>query len=224
MIVRAKIQTSPANLRALKRTPTYDGKTGKGVAMSIDLLKGRAAFDFAGMAERSTALVCFGLLGTACALASLVFACAAPFAAFAVVAAGMLPGRSALIAVGAAWLINQAIGFGLLKYPVDVNTMLWGAVILIAALASTLAASAILRYAHGNRIIALGIAFVAAFAAYELILLAATPVLGGHEAFAPSIVARIAGLNTVWLAGLIIASEILRMLCAKVQKNALLRG
>ena len=188
---------------------------GKGVRMPIGLLKRRtvlSVFDFAGVAERSTAVACFALLSTACALASLAFACAAPFAAFAVIAAGMLPMRSALTTIGLVWLINQAIGFGVLSYPADVNTMLWGVVILAAALASTAAASTVLHHARGNRTVTLGIAFVAAFAAYELPLLAATPVLGGHEAFAPAIVARIISLNALWLAGLVVASEILRML------------
>lgn len=183
--------------------------------MSIDLPKGRtglSVFDFAGVTERATAVACFALLSTACALASLAFACAAPFAAFAVIAAAMLPMRLAVSTIAAVWLINQAIGFGVLNYPADVNTMLWGAVILAAALASTGAASIVLRYARGSRIITLGIAFIAAFAAYELPLLAATPILGGHEAFAPAIIARIIGLNALWLAGLMVASEIVRML------------
>ena len=42
---------------------------------------------------RYAPLFCFALLTAACALASFAFACAAPFAAFAVVAAAMLPLR-----------------------------------------------------------------------------------------------------------------------------------
>jgi hypothetical protein len=183
--------------------------------MSLDFLKNRSMpllFDLPQVTEQLAALICLALLATACALASLLFACAAPFAAFAVVAATMLPMRSAIITVGGVWLVNQAIGFGLLSYPLDANTIAWGAVILVAALAGTAAASTVLHHAKGSQIIALGIAFVAAFAAYELLLLAATPVLGGHEAMAPAIVARIAGLNLVWFLGLVIATEILRLL------------
>lgn len=181
-------------------------------------------FDRSEIPQPVLASVCFVLLATACVLASLVFACVAPFAAFAVVAAMMLPMRSALAAIGAAWLINQAIGFSLLSYPLDANTIAWGAVILAAALAGTAAASAVLNYAHGSRTIALGIAFVAAFAAYELLLLAATPVLGGHEAMAPSIVARIAGLNALWLVGLMAVMAVLKIVMRDKAESALLRG
>jgi len=163
---------------------------------------------------------CFSLLGISCVLASLVLACATPFAAFAVVAAAMLPMRSALAVVGGAWLINQAIGFGLLSYPVDSSTIAWGGVILVAALTATAAASTVLHKAHGNRLISIAMAFVAAFAAYELLLLAATPILGGHEAMVPAIVAWVAGLNAAWLLGLLAAVGILQMLIPAGARNA----
>ena len=38
----------------------------------------------------------------------------------------MLPAPAALLVVAAAWIVNQAIGFGALGYPVDADTMLWG--------------------------------------------------------------------------------------------------
>src|SRR5689334_12108048 len=96
------------------------------------------------VAQRHAPLFCFVLLTMASALASLVFACATPFAAFAVIAAAMLPLRSALLVVAGSWLVNQGIGFGVLHYPIDVTTMLWGLVIGTAALAGTLAASSAL--------------------------------------------------------------------------------
>jgi hypothetical protein len=61
---------------------------------------------------RYAPLFCFVLLTAACALASFAFACATPFAAFAVMAAEMLPLSSALLVVAAAWIVNQGIGFG----------------------------------------------------------------------------------------------------------------
>jgi hypothetical protein len=67
--------------------------------------------------SRYAPLICTALLATACALASFVFACATPFVAFAVIAAATLPLSVALFAVGVAWLVNQAIGFGFLNYP-----------------------------------------------------------------------------------------------------------
>jgi hypothetical protein len=163
---------------------------------------------------------CFSLLGISCVLASLVLACATPFAAFAVVAAAMLPMPSALAVVGGAGLINQAIGFGLLGYPADFNTIAWGGVILASAFAATAAASTVLRKAHGNRLISVAMAFLAAFAAYELLLLAATPILGGHEAMVPAIVAWVAGLNAAWLLGLLAAVGILQMLVPAAVPNS----
>jgi hypothetical protein len=163
--------------------------------------------------SRSAPLFTFGLLTLACALASFAFACATPFAAFAVMAAQMLPLTSALLVVAAAWVVNQAIGFGALHYPVDANTILWGVAIGGAALASTVAAAAVFRLAqHTTIAIALGMALVAAYAIYELVLFAATPFLGGEGAFSVAIIGRIGGLNLLWLIGLVAGSEIVRLL------------
>ena len=52
---------------------------------------------------RYAPLFCFALLTAACALASFAFACATPFAAFAVIAAATLPLRPALLVTLAAW-------------------------------------------------------------------------------------------------------------------------
>jgi hypothetical protein len=40
----------------------------------------------------------------------------------------MLPLPAALLVMGVAWIVNQAIGFGALGYPHDLNTVLWGLV------------------------------------------------------------------------------------------------
>ncbi|MBY9051594.1 hypothetical protein K7462_30405, partial [Pseudomonas fluorescens] len=69
------------------------------------------------VAPRLAPMYGFVLLTLSCALASFAFACATPFAAFAVVAAAMLPLRPALLVVTGAWLVNQSIGFGVLHYP-----------------------------------------------------------------------------------------------------------
>src|SRR5262249_17840056 len=71
------------------------------------------------LAARHLSTFCFALLTVSCALASFALACATPFAAFAVVAAAMLPLRPALIVVTGAWLVNQSIGFGVRHYPID---------------------------------------------------------------------------------------------------------
>ena len=115
--------------------------------MALDILPFRAAASvrLAPVEPRFAPLFCLALLIGACALASLAFACATPFAAFAVVAAAMLPLRSALVVMAGAWLVNQAIGFGLLGYPGDTNTVLWGIVIGAAALIATMASMAVLH-------------------------------------------------------------------------------
>ena len=155
----------------------------------------------------------FALLTFACALASFAFACTTPFAAFAVVAAAMLPLSSALLVVLAAWIVNQGIGFGALHYPHDTNTILWGLAIGAAALAAALIAAAALRLVpRTNAAIAFGLALLAAYAVYELVLFGATPFLGGEDAFTAAVVARIGLLNIFWLIGLVAASEIVRLL------------
>jgi len=164
------------------------------------------------VAPRLAPLFGFALLTVSCALASFAFACATPFAAFAVVAAAMLPLRPALLVVTGAWLVNQTIGFGVLHYPIDISTIAWGFVIGAAALLSTAAASTVLRrLPRGRTPLMLAIAFAAAYAVYEFALLAATPVLGGEGAFTAAIVARIGLTSAVWLAGLVAACEIVRL-------------
>ncbi|MGY8678359.1 hypothetical protein Q2941_11130 [Bradyrhizobium sp. UFLA05-153] len=163
--------------------------------------------------RRYAAMFCFALLTVSCALASFTFACATPFAAFAVIVAATLRLRPALLIVTGAWLVNQTIGFGALHYPVDANTIAWGFVIGAAALGATAASAVVLGALPQNRTaLALALAFVCAFAAYELTLFAATPFLGGQGAFVVEIVARIGLRSAAWLIGLVAACEIVRLL------------
>jgi hypothetical protein len=152
---------------------------------------------------RMASLFCLVLLTGACVLASLAFACATPFAAFAALAGAMLPLSAALPVVVAAWIVNQAIGFGALGYPMEMNTLLWGLAIGVAALAATAVSAQAARLGStAGRIAALGAALVAAYATYEIVLFAFTPVLGDGGAFSPAIVARLGVLNVVWMIGL----------------------
>lgn len=161
---------------------------------------------------RRAPMFCFALLTVSCALASFALACATPFAAFALVAAAMLPLRPALVVMTGAWLVNQTIGFGALHYPVDASTIAWGVVIGAAALVATGAAAAILRALPMNRTpLMLALALVGAYAAYEFALFAATPFLGGAGAFTAAIVTRIGLTNVAWLIGLVAACEIFRL-------------
>jgi uncharacterized membrane protein (DUF485 family) len=162
---------------------------------------------------RRAALFCLLLLSAGCALASFALACATPFAAYAVIAAAMLPWSSALLVVAVAWIVNQAIGFGALHYPHDANTIYWGLAIGVAALAATAAATLVLRaLSRGYQFVALGAALLVAYVAYELVLFAFTPVLGGSGAFTPAIVIRLGLLNVAWLIGLVLVCQAAIML------------
>jgi hypothetical protein len=161
--------------------------------------------------SRAAPLFCIVLLTASCALASFAFACATPFAAFAVVASAMLPLPSALVVVSAAWIVNQSIGFGALGYAHSTNTVLWGLAIGLAALVATVSANAVLRaWQRANTAIILVAALLAAYVAYEVVLLAFTPALGGAAAFTATIVTRLALLNLLWLIGLVAVCMLLR--------------
>src|SRR6185437_9626538 len=104
------------------------------------------------------------------------------------------------------------IGFGVLHYPIDANTMLWGLAIGAAALAATAISSAVLRSLPPSRTpLVLALAFVCAFGAYELVLSAVTPLLGGAGSFTATIITRLGLLNAGWLIGLVAVCEIVRL-------------
>lgn len=180
--------------------------------MALNILTSDTPARLAPVEQRFAPLFCFALLTSACALASFVFACATPFAAFAVLAAAMLPLRSALLPVAGAWLINQAIGFGVLHYPVDANTIAWGFAIGAAALVATVMASLMLRaLPRSGTPVALAAALLGAYVGYEIALFAVTPFLGGEGAFSLAIVARLGALSALWLVGLAAVAEVARI-------------
>ena len=192
--------------------------------MALDILPSHGdRFRLHPVAPRLAPMFGFVLLTLSCALASFAFACATPFAAFAVVAAAMLPLRPALLVVTGAWLVNQTIGFGALHYPVDGGTITWGFVIGAAALVATAAASTILRMLpQGHTPLMFALALIAAYAVYELALFAVTPFLGGEGAFTAAIVTRIGLTCAVWLAGLVAVCEIVRLIdpFSRAMRNA----
>ena len=158
---------------------------------------------FAPLDARVAPLFCLLLLTAACVLASFAFACATPFAAFAALAAAMLPLSAALPVVLAAWIVNQAIGFGVLGYPMEMNTLLWGLAIGVAASAATAVSAQVLRLLPATgRAAALALALIAAYAAYEIVFLAFATVLGGAGTFTIAIIARLGLLNIAWMIGL----------------------
>ena len=130
-------------------------------------------------------------LVAASAVSSAAFACVTPFAALAVAAVYALSARAAFVTVACVWFANQVTGFAVLGYPWAADTALWGFAIGAAALLAAAAARATMQFLTGqSTAIALAAALLASFGAYEAALFIATFMLGGQEAFAPSIVGR----------------------------------
>lgn len=126
---------------------------------------------------------------------SRVFACATPFAALAAVATTRLQRSDMLLATMLAWAINQAVGFGLLHYPLDASTIGWGGAIGLAVAGSTFVAMNVLPSLR-TRPWFPALALLASFAAYELVLFAATAVLpSSANAFSTVVIARLLAIN-----------------------------
>jgi hypothetical protein len=154
------------------------------------------------------------LLGSASIGFSLVFACATPFVALVTLAALTMSRRDAFIVAGAVWLANQAVGYGILDYPRTFDSYAWGVAIGIAVLLALLAARAIgERFERSGPFVSTGLAFLSAFAVYELALYAASFWLPGNDtAFSWAIVGYVLQVNALGLGGLIL----LRLVAASV--------
>jgi hypothetical protein len=162
-----------------------------------------------GMVARQSWFLPVGLVVIS-AVGSWEFACITPFVAFAVAASYTLSARTALLTLTAIWLVNQAIGFAVLRYPWTVDTILWGFAIGAAALLATVLACVTLELELRNKVASVGAAFALAFAAYEGGLFLVTFGLGGEDAFSSAIVDHVALLNLGWTIGLVGTYEILR--------------
>jgi hypothetical protein len=166
---------------------------------------------------RIAPLFCLLLLTSACGLASFAFACATPFAAFAALAGAMLPLSSALPIVVAAWIVNQAIGFGVLGYPVELNTFLWG----WARRRLLLPPRRPWCYGSCRRSAALSNWLLLCLPPMSLMRSSCSlshRYWGGAGAFTIAIVARIGLLNVLWMIGLVLAYELLRLFVLKHQQ------
>lgn len=141
--------------------------------------------------------VWLGLLVAVTALATGVFACITPLVAAAALCAVTLNRRDALIGVALVWLGNQMIGYGIAGYPVNADSLSWGAAIGIATLAATFIAGEVVAKLHSAPL-RMAVTFVASFAVYEVLLAGVAVVLGGLETFAPDIVLYFAGINAIW--------------------------
>jgi hypothetical protein len=150
-------------------------------------------------------------LAGAAVLGTLATACMMPFVAIATIAAATMTRAQAVMAVLGVWAANQLLGFGWLGYPLDAHALSWGVALGASSVAALFAARHVLG---GGRppLIGLGLAFAAAFAAYEGLLFAFALVVGNTGTFTPAIVLLILGNDAGWLAGL----AIMRMLLTRV--------
>jgi hypothetical protein len=146
--------------------------------------------------------------------ATFALSCLTPFAALAVALAGTIGLRASLRVMIAVWLANQVIGFGFFHFPLTVNTVLFGIAIGVAAVATTIVASVITKYAtHWAAPLRLSIALLASFAAYEIALLPAGVFFGDLETFRPAIVAQIGLINGGALIAMVLLNEVVAALC-----------
>lgn len=141
---------------------------------------------------------------------SYIYACAAPFAAVAALAAAKMDRGTGLALVVVAWLANQIVGYGLLDYPQTANSFAWGGAIGVAAVVGFLAARS-LTEVRATGAFALGIALLAAFVFYEAILYVAGFILGASDtAFSLEVVGRIFVINVVSFVGLLAVHRVVR--------------
>lgn len=141
------------------------------------------------------------------------FSCATPFAALAALAALDMKRFDGLLLVIGVWAANQAVGYGLLGYPIEGQSFAWGAAIGIAAVTAYVAArGAIAATAPQSFVAAIGSALIAAFVAYEAVLFAATAVLpSGEAAFSLPIVGEIALVNVIAFTVLLLLHRLVAM-------------
>ena len=145
-----------------------------------------------------------GILTVLTVASTLAVACGTPFAALATLAALFLPRRDAFALIAVNWLANQAIGFGLLHYPLNWDCYRGGIDLAIAALLSTMAAILAQRSLRNvaTPLRAIG-SFALAFLAYEGTLFAISP-SGSRADFAASVVLYIFYVNAVAFVALLL--------------------
>lgn len=132
-------------------------------------------------------------------------ACGMPFAALGALAALAMVPRDAMTLAGLGWLAGQAIGFGLLGYPLDAMTFAWGGALGLSALAAVGAALLALRMTRGaGPMLRPPLAFLAALAGQQGVVFLASLVLASSgSAFAPAVLWFILWTNALAFAVLL---------------------
>lgn len=171
--------------------------------------------------DRTGRALWIALLAALTAAMSVTYTCIAPFAALGVAAAMTLPRREALAGAAAVWLANQAAGFGVLGYPWTLDALGWGVAIGAGAMVATISAQwLVARLSRLRPSARAAIAFAAAFAAYELVLLAAARAVLGGGAFAPGVIAQVLVVNAVSLVGLYGVSHVFALAATAYRRRA----
>jgi hypothetical protein len=145
-----------------------------------------------------------GILTVVTVASTLAVACGTPFVALATLAALFLRRRDAFVLIAVNWLANQAIGFGLLHYPLNWDCYRGGINLGIAALLCTMTAmlaQGALRNA-ATTVRSIG-AFSVAFVAYQGALFLLSPAGSGAD-FAVPVVLYIFYVNAVAFAALLL--------------------
>lgn len=139
------------------------------------------------------------LISALSVIGSLAFACAAPLAAVAAFGALTMSRKTGLALVGIAWLSNQIVGFGLLHYPQTVDTFAWGAAIGVSALVAFFVAHGAMERLRGQSpILTIPLAFLVAFAVYQLVLfVTGYPLEGSDATLSSDVVGRVFEVNLV---------------------------
>jgi hypothetical protein len=133
-----------------------------------------------------------GLMTIASTLMTLVLACATPFPALTALAAVHVRRTEGLLLIGAAWIMSQAVGFGLLDYPVDATNVAWSVALGTASVGSLLIARLSIARLSGVPVIArLIVAYVTAYVGFKIVVLGWSFVLDdGWAAFTAKVLLR----------------------------------
>lgn len=135
---------------------------------------------------------------------SFAYACAAPLAAVAALAALKMGRGEGLALVIVSWLANQFVGFVLLSYPHTADSYAWGAAIGVSAVLGYLAARAATQ-AKLSEPVALAVAFAVAFVVYQIGLYAAGVAFGYEgDAFSTAIVTEVLTINLIAYVGFLL--------------------
>lgn len=149
-------------------------------------------------------LIWITLIAALTVIGSYGWACAAPLAAVAALAALSMGRTEGLALVLVTWLVNQFVGFVLLSYPHTFDSYAWGAAIGIAGVVGLFAARAVVRPGM-SALSGMTAAFAAAFVAFQIALYVVGNGLSyDPNAFTVAIVTEVLVINAVAYVGFLL--------------------